>query len=195
MGNISTALKLFEQVYAISKKTGSLVHYADSLAGLGVCHRGSDNLKAMNLLKRAIKMEEVIGRDTSRSRHLASLGICYYQQGDYDEAIRLCEQSLSIVEDSGTLGNLGLYYRAKGDVRKSIELHSRALALDQKAGRVHQQAHHLANLGICHETADPAKAIIYFGHALELYRSTGLPDGHPGLSVNRPTRRRNYRSI
>jgi tetratricopeptide (TPR) repeat protein len=115
--------------------------------------------------------------------HLSSLGLCYYRLGDYQEAINLLTEALSIAretgirrDEAGALGNLGICYEHLGDYRQAISLHTRALAMHRRIADRDRDGEGIAmgNLGICHcALGEYQKAIDLNTQALTISRETG----------------------
>ncbi|MEM6432641.1 MAG: CHAT domain-containing protein, partial [Cyanobacteria bacterium P01_D01_bin.115] len=90
-------------------------------------------------------------------RALGNLGLAYYSLSDYDQAIDLYQQQLTITQEISdragegrALGNLGNVYLSLGEYEQAIDLYQRNLAIARGIGDRAMEGNTLGNLGLAH---------------------------------------------
>lgn len=134
-----------------------------------------------NLKKEALNSSEKKAFKKALSLGFNSLGIIFYNKGNYDKAINYYSRSLKIREEIGdkkgiaaTLNNFGIVYQDQGDNAKAIEYYTRSLKTNEEIGDKKGEANNLSNIGrIYRELKDTAKAIDYFMHSLKIREAIG----------------------
>jgi predicted ATPase/tRNA A-37 threonylcarbamoyl transferase component Bud32/Tfp pilus assembly protein PilF len=104
-----------------------------------------------------------------------------YWQGDFEKALALGQESLSIWKDVGdasglaqTLNNLGAVTQELGDYAKSRQYHEKSLAFRRQIGDRRAIAVSLHNLGeLCLRQGDYAQARAVYQESLRLFREVG----------------------
>ena len=126
-----------------------------------------DNKKAIQYLKKCLKIATEIGDLGGEGRGYGNLGNAFQLLGDYRKAIEYHEKHLKIAieighrgGEGGAYGNLGCAYQSLGDYRKAIEYHEKclkiALEIDDQGG----EGRAYGNLGIAYRSfGDYQKAI------------------------------------
>ncbi len=117
--------------------------------------------------------------------HLARLGLCHSNLGDYRRAIDLHIQALAIARDTGdrrsegsALGGLGICHQSLGDYLQAVDLLAQALAIARDVGDRQGESNRLGNLGICHQNlGDYLQAVDLHSRALAIDRDTGDRQG------------------
>jgi CHAT domain-containing protein/tetratricopeptide (TPR) repeat protein len=126
---------------------------------------------------------------------LNNLGIVYYYQAKYSEALRAYESALQYVEKSAaepwsatwrqlTLLNLGTLYQKLGNDQRAIKIYNDILARPEKAtprdlGQLN------ANMGAAYRRLGDAKqALQFYGYADEYYAKEKDIDGELGVLKN-----------
>ena len=101
-----------------------------------------------------LAMPQAAGRTEARAKALNGAANLIYNQGDYDAARQLHEESLSIAREigderaiSGSLNNLGLIARSQGDYAKARTLFEEARDYNRRTGNKSWEAINLNNLG------------------------------------------------
>jgi tetratricopeptide (TPR) repeat protein len=125
-----------------------------------------------------------ISDPTLNAGHLTSLGLSHSSLGDYQRAIELYTQALTIYRDtdnrdgeSAVLGNLGNCFTSLGDYQQAIELHTQSLAICRDTGSRDGESAALGNLGLCYSSlGDYQQAIELHTQALTIDRDTGNRD-------------------
>lgn len=139
------------------------------------------NLKIIDLAQANLKKELLSDSEKKafkKSLALAfnSVGIIFYNKGDYDKAINYYSRSLKIREEihdkkglAATLNNLGIVYQDQGDNAKAIEYYTLSLMKNEENGDKEGKANNLSNIGrLYREQHDTAKAIVYFTSSLKI---------------------------
>jgi tetratricopeptide (TPR) repeat protein len=119
------------------------------------------------------------------STSMANLGTCYHSLGDYQRAIGLFEQVLTIARElgdwdgeSGALIGLGLCYDDLGQTQRAIDLYEQALTIVRALGDRDSEAIDLVNLGTCyHQLGQIQQSIELYEQALTIARENGDPRG------------------
>jgi tetratricopeptide (TPR) repeat protein len=133
-----------------------------------------------------------ISDPTLNADHLNKLGICHFRLGDYQQAIDLHTQALTIYRDisdrdgeSAALVNLGLCHNSLGEFRQAIELYTQCLDIAREIGYLESEPAPLNNLGFCHfSLGDYQQAIDLHTQALTICRDIGDRDGESGALTN-----------
>lgn len=144
------------------------------------------NLKIVDLANENLKKES-LGSSEKKAFKKAlslgynSLGIIFYNKGDFDKAINYYSRSLKIREEIGdkkgiaaTLNNFGIVYQDQGDNAKAIEYYSRSLKTNEEIGDRKGEANNLSNIGrIYRDLKDLSKAIDYQFRSLKIRETIG----------------------
>ncbi|MDP1744827.1 MAG: tetratricopeptide repeat protein [Bacteroidota bacterium] len=144
------------------------------------------NLKIVDLANENLKKESLNSSEKKAFKKALSLGynslgIIFYNKGNYDKAINYYSRSLKIREEIGdkkgiaaTLNNFGIVYQDQGDNAKAIECYTRSLKTNEEIGDKKGEANTLSNIGrIYREQHDTSKAIYYQTRSLKLRESIG----------------------
>jgi tetratricopeptide (TPR) repeat protein len=115
------------------------------------------------------------------AEHLSNLGVCHHSLGDYQQAIDLYTQALTIARDTGhrrteglTLGYLGTCHYMLGDYQQALDLHTQALAISREIGDRQGESTVLGNLGLCYYSlGDYQQPIDLYAQALTVAREIG----------------------
>ncbi|CAF1528692.1 unnamed protein product [Adineta ricciae] len=123
------------------------------------------------------------------------LGCIKNELGEYNEAVRYCEQSIEInqkISPSNSL-NLATSYNTLGTIYKSINEYSKALFFYEKVIEIRQRNlpenhNHLSisynNIaGVYDNIGEYFKAILYYNKTLEI-EEANLPANHPSLATS-----------
>jgi two-component system, sensor histidine kinase PdtaS len=109
----------------------------------------------------------------------AKMGLVYFNQGQYENALVHYLQALKISEEIGdkngisdNLCNIGTVYRTQKKYDKALEYQFRALAIDEATGNRYAIASDHTNIGnIYFDAADYQKAMIYYPKALKAFEA------------------------
>jgi tetratricopeptide (TPR) repeat protein len=124
--------------------------------------------------------------------HLNILGLSHSSLGDYQRAIELHSQSLTIyrnVDDrdgeSAALTNLGNCHQSLGDYQRAIELYTQSLTIAREIGNRDLESNTLANLGLCSSSmGDYRQAIDMHNQSLAIAREIGNRDRESNTLAN-----------
>jgi tetratricopeptide (TPR) repeat protein/serine phosphatase RsbU (regulator of sigma subunit) len=122
-----------------------------------------------------------------------NVGLGYYFQGDYPEAIDAWQQALSIFESendkrgmSNMMNNLGAVYNNFGDDAQALELYLRSLEVSEEINDTLRTLTALINIGLIYQkkTQTHDKALDYYLKALPLSEVIGDQDAIGTAAVN-----------
>jgi tetratricopeptide (TPR) repeat protein len=113
--------------------------------------------------------------------HLGTLGTCHASMGEYQQAIDLYTQALTVARDVGdrqvegaSLGNLGLCRYRLGEYQQAIDLYTQALTVARDVGDRSLEGHQLGYLGLCHfDLGEYQQAIDLYTQTLTIARAIG----------------------
>jgi tetratricopeptide (TPR) repeat protein len=136
------------------------------------------------LVQLHLQIEGRISDPLLNAGHLNILGLSHSSLGDYQRAIELHSQSLTIAWEIGNrdlesadLTNLGNCHNGLGDYRRAIELYTQSLTIAREIGNPDLESADLTNLGNCHNgLGDYQRAIELYTQSLTIAREIGNPD-------------------
>jgi predicted ATPase len=134
-----------------------------------------------NLLSEILARPDAGERTIARAKTLSWAGWLAHWQGDFEQALTLLEESVTIWQELGgslgmaeALNNLGAVAQEKGDYVKSRQYHEKSLAIRRKRGDRRAIAVSLHNLGELYLTqGDYAQARAAYEESLPLFREVG----------------------
>jgi CHAT domain-containing protein/tetratricopeptide (TPR) repeat protein len=164
-------------------------------AGLALSNAGNypDAAAELDL---GLKLTAETGNAQTAVLILNNLGIVYYYQAKYSEALRTYESALQYVEKSGTepwtatwrqftLLNLATLYQRLGNDQRAIKTYNDILAHPNKDLTPRDVGHMDANLGaVYRRLGDPKQALLFYGYADEYYAKEKDIDGELGVLKN-----------
>jgi tetratricopeptide (TPR) repeat protein len=120
-----------------------------------------------------------------------NLGNVYAQQGKWDRAIAMYEQSLETCERLGdvhgmaqTWGNLGNVYAQQGKWDRAIAMYQKDLEISERVGDVHGMAQTWGNLGILYlQTDRPDEAKPLLARAYLIFAQLGSPSQQTAANI------------
>ena len=123
-----------------------------------------------------------MGHKKGVSASLCELGFVAYEQGDYDRAVRLHEQSLDLAREFGTTFGIAWSLRAladavrgQGDLSRATTLLEEGLALSRSTENAWGRARTLASLGsVACESGEYTRASRSYEESLKLGQRMGL---------------------
>ena len=144
------------------------------------------NLKIIDLAQANLKKESLTNSEQKSfkkalSLSYNSLGIIFYNKGDYDKALNYYSRSLKIREEirdkkglAATLNNFGIVYQDQGDNAKAIEYYTLSLMKNEEIGDKNGESNTLSNIGrIYLEQGNLEKAINYQTRSLNIREAIG----------------------
>jgi CHAT domain-containing protein len=168
---------------------------AHSDAGLALSNAGNYE-EAATELDLGLKLTAETGNAQTAVLILNNLGVVYYYQAKYSEALRTYESALQYVEKSGTqewtaiwrqltLLNLATLYQRLGNDQRAIHLYNDILAHPSKNLTPRDLGHMNANIGaIYRRLSDPKEALKRYGYADEYYAKEKDTDGQLAVLKN-----------
>jgi CHAT domain-containing protein/tetratricopeptide (TPR) repeat protein len=163
-------------------------------AGLALSNAGN-YVEAAAELDLGLKLTAETGNAQTAVLILNNLGIVYYYQAKYSEALRIYESALQYVEKSGaepwtatwrqfTLLNLATLYQRLGNDQRAIKIYNDILA-HPKDLSPRDVGHMDANMGALYRRlGDPKQALLFYGYADEYYAKEKDIDGELGVLKN-----------
>ncbi|MFT7611871.1 MAG: serine phosphatase RsbU (regulator of sigma subunit)/Tfp pilus assembly protein PilF [Parvicellaceae bacterium] len=148
---------------------------AYTLRLMGIYYDGvSEYTKAKSLIDSAFAINLRLKDKGGVDACISSLGIIYYHQGKYVEALEKYQQVIKLYEESGELhkqaqfiGNIGGIYSALGQTEKGLAYYKEGLAVSRKSGDEKSIALSLNNYGsLLFETGDYVDAETILEEAL-----------------------------
>jgi tetratricopeptide (TPR) repeat protein len=181
------------QLHALTKQMRE-----ETFPNLKGWHRLGNLLVKLDQFDKAQQVFDIMFNQTTEQREKANiyntLGFIKSNQGKYEEAIRIYENSLEIQQKTLPLNhlnlatsyiNIGLVYNKMGEYSKVLSYYEKALAILQKT----LSADHLDltasynNIGtMYYQVSEYSKALSYCEHALNIFQSS-LPSNHPSIKI------------
>ena len=135
LGLFDAAIGLSERALGMVKK--GTKEEAILLGNLGVIYKTRGQLnKAEEIHKKALAINEKLGRLEGVASDYGNLGLIYMTRGELDKAEEMHKKSLAIAEELGMqeimaseYGNLGLVYKERGDFKEAEKMHKKSLAI------------------------------------------------------------------
>ncbi len=153
---------------------------------LGIVLRKRGDLDgAEGMHRKALQIEEKLGRPTGMADTYGNLGIVLDKRGDLDGAEAMHRKALEINKKLGrpegmacNYGNLGLLLETRGDLDGAEAMHRKSLEIEEKLGRPLGMASDYGNLGIVlKKRGDLDGAEAMYRKALQINEKLGRPEG------------------
>ena len=145
-----TALQAYR---AASDRRGEAI----TLGLIGNCYKHlGDPRRAMELLQSALVIKRELHDEVEQAKTLSNIGLLYWEQGQYNEAIGSYQAGLQLVgeKDARIAGsihnNLGLVYKERGEYEAALEHYQRALSLHRANHFARGESDTLGNIGGLH---------------------------------------------
>lgn len=176
--HLQSAVQLFE---SIEDKSGIAKVYGN----IGNLHfRQGDYRKAKSFFIQSINISQESG-EMPNSQIVASLGLTYMNQGNYDEAIRCQQVQLELAErnnDKQGMADLftkvGIVFFEKGDYDAALEYYQKGLDLSEELGNKQLTSIAIGGIGSVYERkGDYEQAMEHFEKDLELCEEIGDKQG------------------
>jgi class 3 adenylate cyclase/Tfp pilus assembly protein PilF len=141
----------------------------------------SDNPKALEYLRKTLKIKEELGDKYGVARNLGTMGLVYLKQSDYPKALEYFGKALKINKEIGdrigivtNLGYMANVYRNQSNYPKSLEYYNKALKSNEESGDKIGISSNLGNMGIVYyKQSDFPKALEYYNKALKIKEEIG----------------------
>ena len=144
-----------------------------------ICHEyaNSDPNKALACARLGESLATQLNFKRGTALCLAKMGVVYYNQGEYENALVHYLQALKINEGienengiSDNLCNIGTVYRTQKKYEKALEYQFRALKMDEDSGNKYAIASDHTNIGnIYFDAENYQKAMTYYPKALNVF--------------------------
>ena len=191
LGLLDAAISLSERALErIEKSSGG---EAAVLGNLGLIYRKRGDLdKAEEMHRKALEINEKLGRLEGIARQYGNLGLIYQTRGDLDKAEEMYKKALEIDKKIGRLegqairyGNLGNIFTVKGDLDKAEEMFRKILEIHKKLRHQEGMASEYGNLGnIFFAKGNLDKAEKMYKKGLEIDEKIGHLEGVARHSSN-----------
>lgn len=173
------AVKILEAARSIG--TDSLKLEASLMQALGRVHWLLSNTeKSLFYMEKDLEINSTLSDDTGCCRARDNLGIAYFSQGRYEEAVKHHSEQLSIAQGRGelleminSLTRLGNAYSKQGDYVKALWAYKDSLKLSKESGDQILVARAFSNLGKTQlSNNDVEKAIMWHHQHLTFAKET-----------------------
>lgn len=129
----------------------------------------------------ALAAARALPDEAEEAKWLGTLGIVYVDQGDWQRAIEMQEQSLEVFERLGDMrgmaqayGNLGIVYHHQGQWARAVEMHKKDLKISKQLGDTYSMAQTYNNLGLVYtDQGRWAQAVEMYEKDLEIGEQLG----------------------
>jgi len=145
------------EVDSLNKLLASNLHdtvRVDVLNALSKTYFHSNPDKSVTIATSARTLAEKTGYKTGLALAVKNIGIGYYLQGKYKEAVITWQQAIDVYSETGDkkgvanmLSNMGAVYFNQGDDAKSLELHLQSLKMSEEIGDTLRIVTSLNNIG------------------------------------------------
>jgi tetratricopeptide (TPR) repeat protein len=162
-------------------------------------YRLGELLRKMGQFNKAEEVYQVLLKRTTDESEKAAiyhqLASANYDQGEYQEAVKLYEQVLEIYRKTlpphhlslaASYNNIGMVYDSMGDYSKALSYYLKGLEISEKTLPPNRPdlAMSYNNIGVVYKNmGDYSKAISYYDKALKI-RQKSLPANHPDLGMS-----------
>ena len=183
-GDSATALDALERWMPLSD-SDTTSHGNDARGNNGNSHEVPGNGGVEGMYRKALALNETLGRKEGMAKYYGSLGTLYKTRGDFGKAEEVCRKALALYEELGCIegmakqyGNLGILYKIKGNLERAEGMYRKALALNETLGRKEGMAKQYGNLGILYGVrGDLERGEKMYRKALALNEALGLKEG------------------
>jgi tetratricopeptide (TPR) repeat protein len=152
----------------------------DSLIREGRETIDTDPIKARQLLTNAYELAIQSDELKDQANALNYLGLTWYNEEKYEEAIKYFQKSLKVLFQIGSKNNIanmmkkiGISYLNLDKYTKAIEYYNFAVKIYDQTGFIERKAQTLIEIGVIYSISEKySKAAIEFDSALSIYKST-----------------------
>jgi CHAT domain-containing protein/tetratricopeptide (TPR) repeat protein len=179
LGERARALEQYQAALALSRALGDRGGEGTALAAIGSVQSAlGEREEALASYERALALHRAAGNLRGEAAALNNLGLVHKTSGEADRALERYEQALALFQrmgdragEGGALNNIGGVHLLRGDRAKAIAYCQQALVLLRAVGDRAGEAKTLDNLGYCLAGSAPARAILHYKQAVNLYQS------------------------
>ena len=182
-GNYNGAAESAKECLKLTKeqKFGNKLDLAATFLVIGWINVNQGNqTKALDYAMKSLELNKEIDHVTAIADNYALIARAYLGEGNYDQALKYCKQSLSIKEISNrsrlaVLGTLILTYQIKGKLNRAIKYTQQAVALAENLNITDQIIDNLINLGYFYRImGNNNQAIEHFERSLIISEKLGF---------------------
>lgn len=185
-GDITKALRYYEEGLALDQKSGNLQGVATSLNNIGSIHQyQGDVKKALEYYQKSLILRTELNDKLGISESYNNIGLVYNEQGNIPGALNNYHKGLKIQEEIGdkkgiatSLNNMGELYQQQGDTSRALNYYNKSLKLQEEIGDKNGLAGSLHNIGhIYYERGDIKSALNYFNKSYKISEEIGSKVG------------------
>ncbi|WP_417610071.1 adenylate/guanylate cyclase domain-containing protein [Owenweeksia hongkongensis] len=149
--------------------------------------------KAIIVAENAKKLAHKIGYRKGTAYALKNVGIAYYYQGEYVDALSSWQKSLSVFDSindrigvANIQSNIGAIYYNEGEYNRALDYYLKSLKVSEELKDTLRIVTALTNIGAVYidKSATLDKALEYLSRALELSEKIGASDAIANSSLN-----------
>jgi len=156
LGRLDQATVMFEGAVAVAGDQGNQGAVADANRDLGIVLRIRGDLTgAEQMHRKALEIDEHLGRLAEMAANYGNLGMVLNVRGDLAGAEEMHRKALEIDERLANLEGMANHYRNLGNVLRvrddldgAEQMYRKALEIEERLGRVEGMARNYGNLGI-----------------------------------------------
>ncbi len=160
---------------------------------LGSTYQNSNPDTAIYYFNKAKNLSKKLNNSINYGEVTRNIAWCMVQKSDYEKALILYNEALTIVEsnrdhkkarklESAILGNIGIVYRYQSDYPKALEYYFKSLKINEELERKSGIAANLGNIGVVYRLqSEYSKALNYFLKALKINEEL---ENKNGMAIN-----------
>jgi CHAT domain-containing protein/tetratricopeptide (TPR) repeat protein len=183
LGKESEARAIFLETANLFEDVDSKRDAAISFLNAGQMSPGETD--ALNSFIKARDLTKAVGDSLLEVSALIEMGKCFWNMGDFTQAIESFQESLTISQEknyqekiAAALDNIGSAYTSQYNFVKALDAHQRSLALSQSLGLKNNIPGTLLNIGNVYEgQRNQQQALEYFQKALTEFEEMRAPVG------------------
>jgi len=131
-----SAIYFAQLMFDFAEKRGDFYYQGEAYFLKGQSQSNNENFfEALSNYKNALKLFLDINDKRKISSVLLNIGVVYYQNDRYPQALSYWKRSLAVCDEVGgnisssVLNNIGLIYKIQGEYSKALEFYNRSLAM------------------------------------------------------------------
>jgi CHAT domain-containing protein/Flp pilus assembly protein TadD len=180
---VAVLMALFSLMLPVSVVFARSLRQASSMVSQAAANEEKVKLLAQTQTKQQ-RQEEAI--------KLNNQGLELYNQGKYQEALKLFEQALVIsreisdkANEAKYLNNIGAIYKSLGMYQKALDYYQQALVITKIIGNKLEEGRYLNNIGeVYRSLGQYEKALDYYQQAFAITKQFGDKNGEGGTYLN-----------
>jgi len=191
-GDLKTALENYRAALSLKEAVGDLLGTANAFVGMAQALAGTEPEVALEYYQRALSIYEGIGDQYSITRAFYNLGLLYYDQGEFENALDALTRSeagfvtLGLTQQARIVGvvraevdyELGKQYADQGRWYDALHLLEESLAIRRQGDDLSARADTIYHIARTHHLiGNLEKARVHYRDALRLYEHLGNQRG------------------